>query len=538
MLKKSEKSAFRSRMFRHLDGIVTVPTAHTLWKKQIPTYILENKSVEIGELSEHFNANAGYLNVALRLFASQGWLQVDQDKSAEKITYRINDRSEIAFSYFPSYAGAAELTPYSGNSHRRKFELAPFRKQMQVFEEFKNRFNFPVASSDIEREIQEQVLAHIEGILLGPTMVHLGMSGMFHKYFMEAHFRADEFHENAEDFEKLLDMLVYFDYFKKNNASYSFTEKGLFYARRAAAYGVTVSYQPTLRNLDELIFGNPSILRDVTSGDSELHVDRPMNVWGSGGAHAAYFKVIDEVIKKLFNRPIEEQPRGILDMGCGNGAFLIHLFDVIEKQTLRGQMLEDYPLILVGSDFNREALDISRSNLIHAEIWAKMIWGDIGNPDQLAADLLSQYNIELGELLNVRTFLDHNRPWQATDLEPGTIAKTTGAYAHRGKHLSGALVEQNLKEHLTRWKPYIKKFGLLAIELHTVPSHFVASNIGRTPASAYDATHGYSDQYIVEIAVFREIAKAAGLESDPSVFRQFPDADYATVSIHLLRSDG
>jgi 2-polyprenyl-3-methyl-5-hydroxy-6-metoxy-1,4-benzoquinol methylase len=42
---------------------------------------------------------------------------------------------------------------------------------------------------------------------------------------------------------------------------------------------------------------------------------------GSGGAHETHFKVVDEIIIKLFNLPIEDQPKGILDMGCGNGAF-------------------------------------------------------------------------------------------------------------------------------------------------------------------------------------------------------------------------
>ena len=80
---------------------------------------------------------------------------------------------------------------------------------------------------------------------------------------------------------------------------------------------------------------------------TEKHVHREMNVWGSGGAHTTYFKVIDEVIIDLFNRPIEEQPKGILDMGCGNGAFIEHIFDVIDKQTLRGKILDEHPLLLV-----------------------------------------------------------------------------------------------------------------------------------------------------------------------------------------------
>ena len=111
----------------------------------------------------------------------------------------------------------------------------------------------------------------------------------------------------------------------KRNGAYAFTEIGLFFAKRASAYGVTVSYIPTLRKLDHLIFGDPLILKNLATGSEEIHVDREMNIWGSGGAHSAYFKVVDEIIIELFNKPIEEQPKGILDMGCGNGAFLQHL---------------------------------------------------------------------------------------------------------------------------------------------------------------------------------------------------------------------
>ena len=133
-----------------------------------------------------------------------------------------------------------------------------------------------------------------------------------------------------------------------------------------------------------------------------------MNIWGSGGAHSSYFKVVDEIIIDLFNKPIEEQPKGILDMGCGNGAFLQHLFSVIESQTYRGSILDEYPLKIIGVDYNEAALKVSKANLIQADIWAKIVWGDIGDPVLLAKDLKESYDIELGDLLNVRTFLDHN----------------------------------------------------------------------------------------------------------------------------------
>ena len=90
-------------------------------------------------------------------------------------------------------------------------------------------------------------------------------------------------------------------------------------------------------------------------------------------------------------------------------------------------------------------------------------------------------------------------------------------------------------EHLQKWSPYVKKFGLLLIELHTINPDLTAANLGKTAATAYDATHGFSDQYIVEIEVLHKIAAEAGLLPDSKVFRRFPDSDIATVSINLLK---
>ena len=533
MLTKEEKRNYRSDLFRHLDGIAVAPTCYALHKKGVLSYLLEKESVTLEEVKDHFSANEGYLNVALRILSSQGWLIQQLDNGTDTIRYRINEKSSEAFSLAHLYEEVDYLLKFSGQFSKRKFQVEPFL----VLEKIMNRYKEAYGQKDVkEGSVVHQVLKHIEGIIVGPTVVSLGMTGMFHNYFMESSFSADEFHSDAQSFERLLDFFVWFGWFNKKGSNYSFTDKGFFFAKRASAYGVTVSYIPTFRNLHELLFGQPGILRETREGEDEKHVDREMNVWGSGGAHAAYFKKMDEVIIDLFNKPINEQPRGILDMGCGNGAFLIHAFDTIASRTLRGQMLEEYPLFLVGADYNKAALRVSRANLIQADVWAKLMWGDIGNPQRLSDDLKSNYNIELGDLLNVRTFLDHNRIWtEPTTLNSDKKSKSTGAFAHRGARIHNNKVEQNLKEHLSKWMPYVKKHGLLLIELHTVDPQLVAMNLGRTAATAYDGTHGFSDQYIVELGVFKSIAKEAGLEPVEKYATRFPDSDLATVSINLLR---
>ena len=531
-----DKNNLRSSIFRHLDGLATAPVAVALQKKGVLEYLLSNKKATLSELTANFHANEGYLNVGLRVLCSQGFLDYHINTETDSIHYTTNTKSEIAFSLFYLYEDVVDLLHFSTQFHPRLFEEAPFNKLNLIFEKYKNNYGIVFSDDALVNEIQHQILKHVEGYLVGPTLVRLGMNGMFHKYFMEISFRPEEFHKSPEMFKKILDFFAFLGWFNEKNGNYQFTEIGLFFAKRASAYGVTVSYLPTFAKIETLIFGNPAALRMVADGEDEIHVDREMNVWGSGGAHDTYFKVVDEILIQLFNLPIDQQPKGILDMGCGNGAFLQHIFEVIDRQTLRGKMLDDYPLFLVGVDYNQTALKVSRANLIKADIWAKVIWGDIGRPDILANDLMENYKIDLKDLLNVRTFLDHNRIWdEPKNVTANRISTSTGAFAHRGKRISNNLVEDNLLEHLEKWSPYVSQFGLLLIELHTIAPDLTAANLGRTSATAYDATHGFSDQYIVEIDVFNKIASEAGLFPDPNVFRRFPDANIATVSINLLK---
>lgn len=524
------KSDLRQHIFLHLDGLVTAPTAYYLWQSGVLQELLDQTTVDLQELTQKFNANEGYLNVALRVLASQGFLDYHLDTAKEVITIRLNANSKEAFAYFHWYEATVKMLEETDFFTSVKITSEHLSRLQNLFDDYHQK------KALAQTKIQKQIVKHLEGYLVAPIAVSLGMTGMFHKYFMETSFSAAEFHKEPEAFKVILDFFVSLDWFTRKNGNYQFTETGLFFAKRATAYGVTVSYLPMFKNLNQMLFGNASALREIAVHEEEKHVNREMNVWGSGGAHSTYFKVIDDIIIELFNKSIQEQPKGILDMGCGNGAFLEHIFEVIERQTLRGKLLDEHPLFLVGADYNQAALKVTRANLIKADIWAKVVWGDIGQPDLLAKDLKENYTIDLADLLNVRTFLDHNRIWEnPKNSNPSRISTSTGAFAHRGARISNNLVEENLFEHFKKWSPYVKKFGLLIIELHTVAPQLTAQNSGKTAATAYDATHGFSDQFIVEIDVLHKIAVEAGLQPDSLYFKKFPEADYATVSINLLK---
>ena len=530
-----DKKFLRALIFRHLDGIVTAPVVSVLASKGILHYIIENKKVTLNQIANQFQTNEGYLNVALRVLASQNMLKYDLDFKTNLVTIEINKYSERAFTNLDIYDDLSKFLQQDEILNNKDFSDDFCKKWVALFDKYETYLVTSYEEEFKNKPLHFQICKHIEGVLVAPLIVRLGMSGLFHKYFMEASFTSDEFHKNPQFFEKVLDRLVKLDWFTKNGNKFQFTETGMFFARRASAYGVTVSYLPLFAKLDDLLYGSASKIREIKDGEDEIHVDREMNVWGSGGAHATYFKVIDQFIIEIFNRPIEEQPKGILDMGCGNGALLQHLYEVVERYTLRGRHLDEYPLFLVGADYNQAALKITRANLIKNDIWAKVIWGDIGDPDKLADDLKNDYSISLGDLLNIRTFLDHNRIWDEI-ISSGKDSTSTGAYAFRGERLINADVEENLRIHLKKWEPYVKRFGLLLIELHTLNPNLVANNLGKTAATAYDATHGFSDQYILEVDIFHRICIESGLKPDENLFKKFPNNELATVSINYLKA--
>ena len=71
----------------------------------------------------------------------------------------------------------------------------------------------------------------------------------------------------------------------------------------------------------------------------EEHVDRQLNVLGSGLQHQVFFRAM-EALQGLFEGPLERQPRYVADMGCGDGSLLKEIYQVVKKSK-RGRHLEE-----------------------------------------------------------------------------------------------------------------------------------------------------------------------------------------------------
>ena len=113
--------------------------------------------------------------------------------------------------------------------------------------------------------------------------------------------------------------------------------------------------------------------------------------------------------------------------------------------------------------------------------------------------------------------------------------KSSGAFSYKGKLISNNEIINNLIEHLSNWTPYINKFGLILLELHTIVPEFTKDNQKLTPAIAYDATHGFSDQYLVEHNIFKACLEQAGLSIDSNHQYLFPNNENPTISINYIK---
>ena len=512
------RKKMRSSIFKHLDGIALLPTFLCIYRKGILNEFIDNK-ISLSHLVKKFKCNEGYLNVALRLFCCQGWLTQETDE--EDIYFKI--KKDINFDeIYNSYKIVEKIFS----------EKINYQTIVLDSEAISNKILFDTIKEYLKHNIESDSLnisKHLEGVIIAPILVHFSRNN----FLNQKEIFSLDFIQNSDWQNLIKDLLIKIQLI---NSDLSITEFGEFIFKRASSYGVTVSYLETFKKLDELIFGNGNVLWEKPENSAEIHVDRKMNVWGSGGAHRLYFQKVDEIIINLFNLPIEKQPKGFIDIGCGDGALIEHIFDLIYYKTKRGKLLKEYPLLIIGSDFNYKALEVTEERIKKADIWANTAFGDIGDPENLAKRVKGKYDINLEDLLNVRSFLDHNRIYTEPKRRPSTHCNSSCAFSFRGKRVKNNILMQNLFEHFKKWSPYLKKHGLLVVELHSISPEKTFEHLGENSMTAYDATHGYSDQYIIEYEYFLKAAEMANLYIEEKHENVFPNKTTPIVSINRLIS--
>jgi len=540
-LSREDKDEVRGRIFRHDDGIGVGPPLWALHARGAIPALLARRRMSMKQIVALVGGHRGYLHVAMRLLASQGWVELKGTPATDELAWLPTARGDAAMALAPHYLDAVAFLPAATRMPALLFGGAA-RATPVPYPELVARAlrGWELPSTDDINDPVNQVRHHLDGLLAGPTVIALKNAGVLDR-FSEANPALDlgSISGDRAALDAAFELLQSFGWVQKRGPHLEATPRGLFAfaSSRAWAYGVPVSYLPLLSRLDELIFGeDPGALFARDAKGNETHVQRALNVKASGAAHTPYFRKIDEIVVEIFSRPIEQQPKFICDMGSGDGTFLKHLWEVIWDRTPRGAAIQrgTAPLLMIGADYNPDARHATASTLQAAGIAHRVVFGDINDPDALAI-ALKEHGVTMSEGMHVRSFLDHNRPYtgvQDAAAAAKRVAKTTGAFAWRGRAIPNGELEQNLVEHFRRWAPYVARFGLLVLELHTLPTPLAAANIGRTLATGYDATHGFSDQLTVEADVFEACAREAGLTPDPRHAARFPPGPLSTVTIN------
>jgi acyl carrier protein/GNAT superfamily N-acetyltransferase/SAM-dependent methyltransferase len=473
---------------RYTHGYVGIPVIVACQEKGFFDLLPRQGSMSLTQIADHLAANSGHLQAALRLLHSLHWLS--QDTSG---AYSLTVEAEI---------------------HR------------QIPDDIIDLFHLPIESYLAQNQQRGQLSRWIDrshqgwqvsnalirdfldGILVLPILLGLKQ----HLDYTQTPLFSTL---SSTVREELYALFVNKEWAHQENGQMSLTDMGQFMLEHALIAGITVSYKPMLSRLPELLFGSHYAVFQKGDWGRETHIDRSLNVLASGYQHDKYFAEVDEMIVAIFNGvPIEEQPKYVADMGCGDGSLLKRIYETIRFKSARGAVLDQYPVIMLGVDYNQEALDATARTL--SDIPHQILHGDIANPEQMIAELVHQGISDPENILHVRSFLDHELvyvpPTHLSKVRDHSRLSYHGVYVDsNGQWISPEAIVQCLTEHLKCWATVIGKPGLIILEVHSLEPEMVYAFLGQSDNLHFDAYHAFSMQYLVEADVFVMAAAEAGL---------------------------
>jgi len=543
--------------FRWASGALTTPTLVGLIRTGIMAHITppghEASVARIGKtLAQHDSEKTlGNIWGALHLLELQGWA-VRQGKDADT-TFHLTPLGHAVLQqvkqHWQTLQSLTEEIPalrcYHALCHNQHQDPAALQRLRAYVRQSNAGWGLPVESGDpYQRAAAQQLVNCLDGLLMGAALVAMGMpvydrqgaritqvgpSALHHLLQSDAWTSWEQIPRplNRTFVETVFDWLVPRDLAERDGERLRLTVQGrlqLTITPPLAALGI--SYLKSYEFIDDLLLGSG----DPCGVDRDAHVDRVMNVYGSSGAGSgpASVTINERILNHYFNElPLHQQPAGIADIGCGDGSSLKRLADYVIQHTRRGQALSDYPLMVIGADYNEAPLQLTRETLAAYDgvsgVRTHVVKADISNPDAYNASLEdsgitltdpasgAERPLQLGDLLHTYMFLIHNRRLRIHDVatahaiigqafaavdkaslrtayttyfngalpqgEVEALAALLDAFdmSFSGEHglVPGVVAVADLVDFMLRWKPYANH-GLISLEGHS-PSRYAAA---------------------------------------------------------------
>jgi SAM-dependent methyltransferase len=455
---------------KYEHGYTVIPVMSALIKKGFFELFTENKKLCFNDLTDALDANTGYLAVSIKLLQVLSWVEF-QD-GVYSLTERASDRSFIV-------EGINELYHYSPN------ELILETKQHDLFTKWLNQATTSWGGN-------ENLNLMLDGVILVPMMI-----GIIKNDLIDALKENDN--QKLPLVQEIRDVFVSKKWAKWNEDQFTISGVGKFMLARFMITAVTASYRPMLNNIFGLMFDQGNVLKEV-KGEHEGHIDRTLNVQGSGFQHEKYFKDVEKIIISIFNNAeLPDQPDYIVDMGCGNGAFLKRIYDVVSNKTERGKILSENPITLIGLDFNEKALDEAKNNI--GDLPCQLLFGDIGNPDGVIETLKNIGIQDPAKVLHVRSFLDHDRTYSLKDSGRSHWSRLpfeSSGIDPIGNLISGDQMMADFSQHISNWSKIFEGQGIVILEVHAQTKWTMQHYFDTCEGLHFDALHAFSKQYLCE----------------------------------------
>lgn len=285
------------------------------------------------------------------------------------------------------------------------------------------------------------------------------------------------------------------------------TGAGRVAARCAEQYFHGAGYLPLLWHLPQVLAGDAETRAALAA---DRHVWRSIDIAASTQVFAALCQEpVLRLLGPIFDGPPDTWPEAVVDTGCGEGSLLAFVHTQCVRPAQRGQA--GRPVVLVGIEPSAEARQVCARTLAELGASYHVLPGDISDPEGIA-DSLCALGIEPGRVLHVSKSVFHNRRLALSCAPAGTVPRTRNVFAwHGGEVADAALVEEDAVRVLRAWKEVLGRHGMLVIEAHTVEPTAIPAHDLRLLAAINEVTHGFSEQYLVEAAVWRTLLREAGL---------------------------
>lgn len=262
----------------YAHGYVTIPVIFACEKQGLFEILDRVNPVPFPTLVKELRANSGHLQIALHMLESLNWVSKTRDDE-----YILTLEADIK-QKFPK--DIMKLM---------SFPMADYVNQVKKKHSLKKWMKLSSRSWNIDNPLYTQFL---DGLLVIPLLLTLKK----YDYLSSSDpLKVPLFSQLSPTVrEEIVEFFTHQGWLSSKDGVDSFTDIGQFIVDRIFITATVASYRPMLSSMSEVIFGDCRSVFERDMWDHELHVDRTLNVIGSGFQHEKYFSDMEEIILSIF----------------------------------------------------------------------------------------------------------------------------------------------------------------------------------------------------------------------------------------------